>query len=285
KKEEKPPEPAAREPELVPEPVPEPSVAPAPEPAASEPQAAASAPVAAASAPEAAASAPAAAASTADGTALEQWPADTRLTYDVVGEYRGPVTGAAHVQWQREGSRYQVRLDVTIRVVVPITQTLTSQGEVTPAGLLPQAYEEARTGGKRRVTRFGEQVVMLDRGLTVPRPPGVQDTASQFVELAQRFATGKDLLEVGRTVRVWLARPGGVDEWIYDVTERQVLSLPLMGDVETFHLKPRPLVNPRGNITAEMWFAPSLQYLPVKIRVLMGDEAWLDLVVEQIDQR
>nr|WP_236599996.1 DUF3108 domain-containing protein [Ramlibacter alkalitolerans] len=279
KPQEPPVEPVAQPAEPAPAP-PEDVVAQAPEPPASAPEAAASAPQPAASATVAAASAPA-----GEAAALDQWPTDTRLTYDVTGEYRNPVSGTAHVQWQRDGSRYQVRLDVTIRVVVPITQTLTSQGEVTPAGLIPRAYEEMRTGGKRRVTQLGDQVVVLGNGTTVPRPAGVQDTASQFVELAQRFATGRDVLAVGRTVKMWLARPGGVDEWTYDVTEREVLSLPLMGDVETFHLKPRALVNPRGNITAEMWFAPSLQYLPVKIKVIMGTEAWLDLVVDRIEQR
>ena len=55
--------------------------------------------------------------------------------------------------------------------------------------------------------------------------------------------------------------------------------------MEAFHLKPRPIPNPRGNITAEMWFAPALQYLPVRIMVLMGEEATIDLLVEQIEQR
>ena len=274
KEEEKLPEPVAQaEPEPPPElPPPEETVAQAPEPAASGPLPAASEPVAAASAPA------------TDTAALDQWPTDTRLTYEVTGEYRDRVYGDAHVQWQREGNRYQVRLDVTIRIVVPITQTLTSQGEVTPAGLLPRAYEELRTGGKRRTTQFGDEVVITEKG-TLPRPPGVQDTASQFVELSQRFATGKEVLAVGRTVKFWLARPGGMDEWTYDVAERVTLRLPRLGEVETFHLKPRPIANPRGNITAEMWFAPSLQYLPAKIKVIMGTEAWLDLVVDQIEQR
>lgn len=279
-REEKKPEEAPAEPVAEQPAPPQEQVAQAPEPAASQPAAAASAPNATASAPSAAASAGA-----GEPAGPDPWPGDTRLTYAVSGEYRNPVSGTAHVQWQRDGTRYQVRLDVTIRIVVPLTQTLTSQGEVTPAGLIPRVYEEMRTGGKRRLTQLGDEVVVLEKGTTVPRPPGVQDTASQFVELAQRFSTGKDVLAVGRTVKVWLARPGGVDEWTYDVTERQVLSLPLMGDVETFHLKPRPLANPRGNITAEMWFAPSLQYLPVKIKVIMGTEAWLDLVVDRIEQR
>jgi hypothetical protein len=256
------------------------------DPVAQGPQQPASGPVAAAPTPVAAASAPATAASApgTDMAALGQWPADTRLTYDVTGAYRGPVTGTAHVEWLREGARYQVRLDVTIRVVVPITQTLTSQGEITPAGLIPRAYEEMRTGGKRRIAHFGDEVLVLEKG-SVPRPPGVQDTASQFVELAQRFATGKETLAVGGTVAVWLARPGGLDRWVYDVAGREVVQTALMGDVEAFHLKPRAIPNPRGNITAEMWFAPSLQYLPVKIKVLMGTEAWLELVVERIEQR
>jgi hypothetical protein len=230
------------------------------------------------------ASAPASAAneSPVASASLDHWPADTHLTYQLSGQFRGPLYGDAHVQWQREGARYQVRLDVRIQVFG--TQILTSQGEVTPDGLLPRAYEELRPG-KRRFAQLGDDVILLENGRTLPRPPGVQDTASQFVELSQRFATGKESLEVGRSVSVWLARPGGVDQWTYDIVDRAQLRTPRMGEVEAFHLKPRPIANPRGNYTAEMWIAPSLQYLPVRIRVMMGSEAWLDLLVDQIEQR
>lgn len=273
---------------------PVPSVAEAPTPAASSevlaevPALAASAavgvaepPVPAASAavaiaPEAPASAPASA------TALDTWPTDTRLTYNLSGQWRGPLYGDAHVQWQREGDKYQARLDVGIQVFG--TQLLTSQGEVTPDGLIPRAYEELRPG-KRRFAQFGDEVLMFENGKTAPRPPGVQDTVSQFVELTHRFATGRDVLEVGRSVSIWLARPNSVDRWTYDIVALELLSTPKLGLVEAYHLKPRPIANPRGNITAEMWFAPSLLYLPVRIKVLMGTEANLDLLVEQIEQR
>jgi hypothetical protein len=113
----------------------------------------------------------------------------------------------------------------------------------------------------------------------------VQDTASQFVELTQRFATGREVLEVGRSVTLWLARPGGVDQWVYEIVGREQLRTPRFGTVETFHLKPRPIANARGNINVEMWFAPSLQYLPARIRIVMGDESYLDLLVDHIEQR
>lgn len=214
--------------------------------------------------------------------ALATWPADTRLTYRLEGQYRGgPVYGDARVHWQREGDRYQARLDLAVRFFGSVR--MTSEGEATPQGLVPRAFEEVRPG-QRRVARFGAQVVALERGRRTLRPPGLQDTVSQFVELAHRFATGRAALEVGRSVSFPMARPDGVDDWTYDVVASELLQTPELGAVEAFHLKPRPLADPRGDITAEMWFAPSLQYLPVRIQVLLGDGAFIDLVVETIEQ-
>ena len=214
------------------------------------------------------------------GTALDSWPADTRLSYRVGGNFRGELHGTARVQWQRDGDRYQTRIDIDLGVV---SLAMTSQGQVTEQGLAPSAFEETRAG-KRRSAVLQDNTVTLSEGKQVPRPDGVQDTASQFVELSHRFASGQLPLEVGRSVSFWMARPGGIDFWTYDVAGKEVLQTPQLGAVEAFHLKPRPLANPRGNITAEMWFAPSLQYLPVRIRVSAG-EAQLELFVEKIEQR
>lgn len=244
---------------------------PAPAPSAVEPD----------PAPDTAADVDASDASTPDP--LDSWPSDTRLTYRLDGLYRGgPLFGDARVQWQREDGRYQVRLDLEVRYFASVV--MTSQGDVTPHGLQPRAYEELRPG-LRRAVRFGEQVLALEQGRRTLRPPGLQDTVSQFVDLAHRFATGRAQLEVGRSVSFPMARPGAVDHWTYDVVASELLATPLLGEVEAFHLKPRPIANPRGTITAEMWFAPSLQHLPVRIKVLLGDGAYVDLVVETIEQR
>jgi hypothetical protein len=190
--------------------------------------------------------------------------------------------GSARVQWQRQGDRYETRVDIDVTLLARLV--LTSQGEVAVQGLLPRAYEELRRSGPRGV-RLGDDTITLTDGRGVPRPEGVQDTASQFVELSHRFATGQEALEVGRSVSFWMARPGGVDLWTYDIVDRETLQTPQLGAVDAFHLKPRQIANPRGNITAEMWFAPTLQYLPVRIRVSMGEGTYVDLMVEMIEQR
>mgnify|MGYP000863113750 FL=1 len=213
---------------------------------------------------------------------LAGWPVDTRIRYRLSGWFRGELQGEARVQWQREDSRYQVRIEIDIGPFVSLR--MTSQGDVTPAELQPAAYAELR-GSRRRHARLGPERITFEDGRELPRPAGVQDTASQFVALSHRFASGQQPLAVGEAVRFWMARPGAVDEWTYDVVERVPLQTPTLGVIDAFHLKPRPIANPRGNITAEMWFAPALQYLPVRIRINQGSEIHLDLLVDRIEQK
>lgn len=210
---------------------------------------------------------------------LVDWPADTRLSYAVTGWFRGELQGDARVQWQREADRYQVRVEIDISTFISLS--MTSQGQVTPRGLRPSAYEETRRG-RTRALRMNDADLVLEDGVRLPRPDKLQDTASQFVELAWRLANQP--LQTGSQVSFWMARPGAVDLWTYDVVERVTLQTPKLGAVEAFHLKPRPIANPRGNITAEMWFAPGLQYLPVRIRINQGSDVYLDLLVDKIEQ-
>jgi Protein of unknown function (DUF3108) len=223
------------------------------------------------------------------------WPIDTRLTYDLGGYYRGDLHGDATVQWTRDsatqGEGYQVRIDLSVG---PIKALLTSQGKVSAQGLLPQAYEEQWAGRQRSVTLDASDVV-LTNGKRIPRPEkdgdtpalpsSVQDTASQFVELGNRFANGRAKLVEGAIVHLWLARPGGLDAWAYDVGPAETLYLPHIGPVQAYHLTPRPQATPRGSMVAEMWFAPSLQYLPVRIKLTLDKDAHLDLKVLKIEQR
>jgi hypothetical protein len=250
----------------------QPPVAATPASAASEPATA----VAAASAASAAPAASAPAAATADN-----WPPDTRVSYKLTGWFRGDLIGDARVQWQRQGERYQARVDLDVGI---IRYSFLSQGDVDGDSLSPRAYQES-SPNRTRLVQLGPGAVVLNDGRTVERPPAVQDTASQFVELGHRFATGKEKLAPGAAVAIWLARPGGIDEWTYDVIGLETLATPQLGPIPAWHLKPRPIANPRGNITAEIWFAPSLQYMPVRVKINMGTEAWADLMVDRIEQR
>jgi len=274
--------------EPVPDPVPEPALAPlAPAATAAAPEATAApvAELAQASAPAAAATAAANAASATTAAAFE-WPPSTRLTYTLAGNYRGEVQGSGRVQWVRDGSRYQVHLDVFIgpEFAPLMSRRMTSDGELGPGGLVPQRYEEttkvAFQSPRRASVQFTPGMATLANGSTRDVPATVQDTASQFVQLTWLFTTQPELLAVGRTVEVPLALPRRTDRWLYDVIAQERLATPV-GDVDTFHLKPRRAEQrPRGELSAEVWFAPTLQYLPVRIRIQQDADTYVDLMMD-----
>jgi Protein of unknown function (DUF3108) len=267
-----PPEAASAPPPLTP---PDAAVAQA-EPAASSPAPADSEPVAVALA----ASAPSPVAGTFD------WPPSTRLTYTLLGNYRGEVHGSARVQWVRRGERYQVHLDVFVgpSFAPLISRRMTSDGVLSDEGLTPQNYEELTKlpfQAQRQVRmKFEPGVVVLGSGQTRDALAGVQDTASQFVHLAWLFTARPQELRVGNSITVPLALPRRVDQWVYDVVGQEPLQTPV-GVIDTFHLKPRRAdARPKGELSAEIWFAPSLQYLPVRIRMQQDADTYADLLLD-----
>ena len=81
-----------------------------------------------------------------------------------------------------------------------------------------------------------------------------------------------------------MARPREMNLWTYDVVALDTLQIPDVGDVAAYHLQPRGVAKPGGVINADLWFAPSLQYLPVRIRINLGGDNYADLLVNRIEQ-
>jgi hypothetical protein len=262
------------------------------DPAAADPAAAAAStdnPAAAASSP--AATPPVASADpAASAPAGFEWPPSTRLSYVLTGHVRGPVNGQAQVEWVRIGMRYQVHLDVSVgpSFAPLMSRRITSDGELSEAGLQPRRYDEETKialRDPRRLTIFlDEDTVRLPGGKELPRPPGVQDAASQFVQLTWLFTTQPELLERGRIIELPLALPRYIDQWTYEVLDRELLYT-AAGTIETVQVKPRRAPRRSNELSVEMWIAPSLQYLPVRIVIRMDAETYLDLVVKRLPQQ
>lgn len=229
-----------------------------------------------ASAVEAAdAGAPAASAAVADAF---EWPLSTQLLYTLTGNDRGPLKGHAEVDWLRDGPHYQVR--VTVSVPPVFSRRLLSDGRLGPDGLQPRRYDEQTDillrAPQRATVLFSQDVIHLANGRAAPAPAGVQDAASQFVQMTYLFLTRPDALQLGRTVVFPLALPRRIGRWTYDVADRGPLVLPF-GSVECVHLTPRGDDRGPQELTIETWVAPALQYLPVRIVIRRDAQTYLDL--------
>jgi hypothetical protein len=243
-----------------------PALLPAPEgPTAATP------PVAAASAPP-------------DATAFD-WPPSTRLSYRVVGDVQGPVEGHARVEWLRQGLRYQVHLDLSVALLA--TRRVSSDGLITPAGLSPRRYDEETrillSEPRRVAIDLGPAELRLADGRVLPRPEGVQDSASQFVQMTWLFNARPELLQPGQAVGFPLALPRRVQPWVYDVVGPVTVATPA-GELAAVHVRPRQEAG-AGDLTAELWVAPSLQHLPVRMLIRQGRRATLELLLERLPEQ
>ncbi len=199
----------------------------------------------------------------------------------MTGHFRGPIQGRAQVEWLRSGNRYQVHLETSVAPL--LSRSISSEGELTERGLVPRRFEGEQKvilrAPRRWSLQFGPERIVLGDGREVETIPGAQDEASQFVQLTWLFTTQPQLLQVGRSIVIPLAINRRFDLWTYDVKEVQQLDLPF-GQVQTYYVKPRREAKV-GDMTAEIWFAPSLQYLPVRILIRQDEATYIDLMLDK----
>lgn len=213
------------------------------------------------------------------GSAL-RWPRSTRLSYALGGWYRGEVHGQASVEWLRRGDRYQVHLEVQIgpKLAPWVSRRLSSEGRLSDAqGLQPERFEQDTRQmftHQRVQIAFDDQGVRMGHGPRVPAEAGVQDSASQFIQMMYLFTVQPEKARPGTRIDLVLALPSRMQRWSYRVGQMERVET-AQGPVEALHVA--PLTSGRGVLSAEVWYAPSWQWLPVRMKMKHDDETWVDL--------
>jgi hypothetical protein len=221
-----------------------------------------------------------------------EWPPSTRLSYRLSGQARGPVHGQARVEWLRSGSHYQVMMEATVGpAFAPLyTRRDSSDGEITALGLSPHRYDletrRALGAPARQTVMLESDRIRLPGGRELLRPEGVQDAVSQFVQLTWLFTTRPQLLQPGQTLELPLALPRQVEPVSYEVLGAETLdSIAGTGPLEAVHLRPQRAARGGGDFSVELWVAPSLQYLPVRLLIRQDAETYIDLLLERLPEQ
>jgi hypothetical protein len=225
----------------------------APEAAATAAEQPAPAPVAAEAAP-----APVVAPPLPPPPPMPPWPAQGRLHYVVKYGDNGFIIGETTQEWHIEDGRYSIRSVAEPRGLAALrgrTRTQTSEGEVTGAGLRPQAFRDQRDGRDAEAATFdwpGGQVTFSGGRAPARLAEGVQDLISVFYQLAW--------LAPRQDVDLAVATGSRLGRWTFEWVGEEKLELSA-GAVGTLHLRARS-----DGDTTEVWLAPAYGGLPVRIR-------------------
>jgi len=196
-------------------------------------------------------------------------PARVLLRYVVT---KGGDSAQASLRWQplnaTPGSAdvpYELTYEATY-FGVPIIKQI-SMGVLGSAGLLPTRFGEKRRGKSEQATHFDHvknAVTFSNNRPESKLAKGSQDRASFLIQLASLFAGQPDQLKTGQVMTLPVASVDELELWAFEVQASESLALPI-SQMQAIKVLRRP--RRAFDQTVEVWLAPALAYLPVRIRL------------------
>lgn len=230
-------------------------------------------PQAAASAPAAAASAPSEPPPVDGATLTASVPASVRLLYNLDGQARSlQYTARGEVLWRQDGLRYHLLLSVSAFLIGSRSQT--SEGDLTPQGLAPRRYADKWRG--EQAAHFNRETGRITFSANTPDAvllPGAQDRLSLFLQIPALMAADPSRMAAGNRFTLQTVSTREAEPWIIAAEGEERLTLPA-GEVITYKFTRAP--RRPYDTRLELWIAPSLNYLPVRIRVTQANGDFVD---------
>jgi hypothetical protein len=207
-----------------------------------------------------------------------QPPASTRLLYDVTGSVKGIAYQAkGTLDWTVANGRYDARMEM--RVMLLGSRSQTSTGRVGPSGLMPERFaDKSRSEKAAHFDAAQQRIRFSSNAPEVPLQPGAQDRLSLFMQIAGLLQARPQAYAAGQTIDMQVAGTGDAPVWRFQVGEESTLQLPA-GEFKVRHLVRQP--RKEFDSTVEMWLAPRLNHLPVRLRVTQSNG---DVADQQLSQ-
>lgn len=200
-------------------------------------------------------------------------PGSVRLHYRVTARTRfGTLEGTSQLHWRHDGSEYEARLELSAPLLP--TRTQHSVGRITAEGLAPLRFsDKARSEEAAHFDRDRGRVSFSSNRPDVALLPGAQDRLSVLLQLSAMAAGEPALLRPGATVGIQTAGSRDAEVWTFAVEAEEPLQLP-GGAMATLKLTRQP--RKEYDQKVELWLAPGLDYVPVRLRLTQANGDWVD---------
>jgi len=155
-------------------------------------------------------------------------------------------------------------------------RTWTSKGQLGDSGLQPIRFGD-KPRGAELATHFQRDKGIISFSANNPDVPlqaGAQDKLSALLQLSALVAGAPERYPAGTSIRFQAADAHRAEIWSFVAAARETLDLP-GGRLNALPFTKEPTVEFDQRI--EVWLAPDLQYLPVRIRITEANGAFADL--------
>lgn len=202
-------------------------------------------------------------------------PPSVKLDFTVTGQQGvQPMSGVfGELIWLQDGSQYNARL--ALRVLFRTIRSRTSVGRVGPGGLEPERFSDTRRSEvATHFVRESGQIVFSSTTTPAPLQPGAQDELSVILQLSALLAGDPARHGPGSSFSVQTAGTRDAEVWSFSVDGDEAQATPA-GEFQARKLTRLPRKPFDRKI--ELWLAPELGWLPVRIRQTEPNGDWADL--------
>lgn len=204
-----------------------------------------------------------------------QVPGSVKLDFAVTGQQgMQPLSGVfGELVWLQDGHTYNARL--ALRVLFRTLRTQTSVGRLSAAGIEPERFSDARRSEvATHFVRESGQIVFSSSTTPAPLMPGAQDRLSVILQLSALLAGDPARHGPGSRFSIQTAGPRDAEIWQFSVDGDEALETPA-GPYQTRKLTRLPRKEFDQKI--ELWLAPALGWLPVRIRQTQANGDFADM--------
>ncbi|WP_411878527.1 DUF3108 domain-containing protein [Polaromonas sp. YR568] len=200
-------------------------------------------------------------------------PASVKLDYKMTGGSKGLTYHAnAELRWQNAGDSYNVLMRVSALFLG--SRSMASTGALSAQGLAPTRFsDKSRSEVAAHFEADKNQISFSANTPTLAWVQGAQDRVSVFIQLGGMLAGNPAGFPVGSTISMYTVGPRDADTWTFLVEAEEKLTLPF-GELATIKLTRQP--RREFDQKVEIWYAPSLGYLPVRNKITQANGDFVD---------
>ena len=223
---------------------------------------------------------PATSPSTTPVTAISL-PGSVRLLYKVIGLSKNlKYQATAELNWKTDGDKYEAMMKVSAFLVG--SRSMTSVGKITGSGLTPTRFaDKFRSELAAHFEPDKGKIIFSANTPDAPWIDGVQDRVSVFLQLAGMLAANPAGYPQGSDITFFTIGPREADTWTFVIEAEE--NLDLMGaPMAALKLTRKP--RKEFDQKVEIWFAPSLGYLPVRSRITQHGGDFIDQQLTEISK-
>lgn len=206
-------------------------------------------------------------------------PNSATLEFNASGQVKGfQYSADAQLRWQHDGQYYQARQSISMFLLGERAQT--SEGLITPKGLQPLNFSDKGRKTQSAAFDVSSGKAHYSGGQTdAAIGDGVQDRLSVFLQLSALMAAAPEKYPPGTLIELTTSSARSAVRWQFRVGASEALELPF-GSVMALRLDKLPGKS-SSDQHGSVWLAPSMQYLPVRIKLTQGQDDFVDLQLKK----